>query len=114
MHEKEAAFFEAYCKAIETKDASHLRPYLHPEVSFSSPMAQVVGKEVYLEKLGGFLAFAKKVVIRTRFLSDNQLAIFYDTELPNVEKCPAAALIAFEGGLACAIELFFDGRPFGT
>jgi hypothetical protein len=108
----EEAFYEAYCRAAETKEASHVAPYLHPDLRFSGPLAKNEGKETYLKKLDEFLSLCKKISIRAKCYGPNQLMLVYEVEFSETLVCPTAAYVTFKDDLVSTIELFFDARPF--
>lgn len=57
MNGKNADLAEAYYTAMKNKDLPGTASYLHPEVHFVSPLADVKGKEAVLEGIKGFMFF---------------------------------------------------------
>ena len=71
---------EKYYKAMDKKDINELASYLHPTVKFSSPFAEINGKEAMVEALKAFLNFFNAVKIRAKFGSGDQVMLAYAIE----------------------------------
>jgi ketosteroid isomerase-like protein len=113
MSEKNAAIAEAYYTACGAKNIADMGKYLHPNVQFLAPLAELTGKEAVLEAAERLLAFFKSLKIRTTFGSENQAMVVFDLECPApVGICRSATLMTIENGLITRMELFYDARPF--
>ena len=103
----------AYYQAMSEKNLSEVAKYLHPNVKFNSPLAQLIGKEAVLDAIKKLTTFFKTLKIRAQFGSGDQAIIVYDIHFPApLGNSPATALMTFQDGLISKIELFFDARPF--
>jgi hypothetical protein len=104
---------EAYYKAMESKDLSGMSRYLHPNVRFLGPLAELTGRDVILEAVGGLFPLFKNIVIRAKCSSDTQVMFAYDLNcVEPMGTLRVAALMTLEEELITRIELFFDARPF--
>ena len=113
MNKNHVAIAEAYYTAMGEKNVADMGQYLHPDVQFIGPLAEMRGKEAVLEAVKRLIAFFKTLTIRAKFGSGDQAMLAYDLDFPSpIGNCPAAALLTFQEGLISKIELFFDGRPF--
>ena len=113
MSETNLASAEAYYKAMNNKDLSDLAQYLHPDVRFLGPLAEIIGKEPVLEAAKQFMHLFNSLTIRAKFSSGNQVMLVYDLDCPApIGSCRIAALMTFGGSLIARIELFFDASPF--
>lgn len=113
MIEKNAALAEAYYNAMNNKDLPGTARYLHPEVHFLSPFAELKGKEAVLGAIKGFISYLNNLTIRSKFEFGNQLSLVYDGDFPEpIGNVRTAALMTFQDDLIIDLELFFDARPF--
>ena len=113
MNKNNVAIAEAYYTAMGEKNVVDMEQYLHPDVQFIGPLAEMRGKEAVLEAVKRLIAFFKILTIRATFGSGDQTMLAYDLDFSSpIGNCPAAALLTFQEGLILKIELFFDGRPF--
>jgi len=103
----------AYYTALGKKNLEEVKRYLHPNVHFTDPQEQVIGKEAVLKAATSFSAIFKTLTIRAKFSSENQAVIIYDVEIPNIAKpLRAASLLSFQDGLISQIDLIYDTRCF--
>lgn len=103
------AIGEAYYKALGEKKIEAVRKYLHPDIQFSDPQEQVIGKEAVLEAATRFMNIFKTLTIRAKFGSETQAMIVYEVEIPGLSKpLKAASLLSFQDGLISEIELIYD------
>jgi hypothetical protein len=113
MEANKVAIGEEYYKLVGQKNVEGIKKYLHPEVELYSPLASMKGKDAVVEATGNFMKMIKSLSIRTKFGSDNQAMIVYDTDVPGIAKgFPGASLLSFRDGLIVKIELFYDSRRF--
>ena len=104
---------EAYYKAMEAKDMTKIESYLHPDVVFIGPLAEVKGKVAVLAAAKGFSSFLKKITMRSKFSSETQAMLAYDMDCPEpIGTFRAATLMTLQKGLITKLELFYDARPF--
>jgi hypothetical protein len=107
------AVAEAYYEAVNNKDIASVAEYFHPEIQFTSPMAQLSGRDAALEAVRRLLTILKGVHVRAKFSSGDQVMMAYDFEFPDpIGVSRTAALMTFADGLISRLELFFDARPF--
>jgi hypothetical protein len=113
MNENVLAAASAYLKAWDNKDLAEISGYLHPEVRFLGPMADVTGKEPVLASAQRMFPLMQNLNVRSIFSSGEQVMAAYDFICAQpVGNCRTAELITFKDGLISQIELFFDARPF--
>lgn len=113
MHNKNIAIARAYYTAMGAKDLAGLAPYLHADVTFTTPLATLTGKDAVLKAAGHFMAVFNKLTIRTVFGSETQAMLVYDFEFPApIGNLPAAVLMDIQDGLITTFQLFYDARPF--
>ncbi len=113
MIRNNAASAEALYTAFGEKNVAEMEQYLHPDMHFMGPLAELTGKQAYLESAKNFADFFKSLNIRHVLGSENTAAVIYDVELPDpIGISRAVSLMTFQGGLITKIELFYDARPF--
>ena len=113
MNNNNLTVAEAYYTAMSEKNVMGMGKHLHPDIHFLGPLAEIKGKEEFLEAAKGFTSFFKTLTIRAKFGSEDQAMLVYDLDFPApIGKLPTAALLTFQEGLISKIELFCDGRPF--
>ncbi|MEI8295388.1 MAG: nuclear transport factor 2 family protein [Alphaproteobacteria bacterium] len=113
MPESGLASVEAYYQAMHNKSISGMAEYLHPDVRFVGPLAQISGKEAVLEAVERLMPFFSTITIRAKFGSTDQTMVAYDLNCSEpIGILRVAALMKFDDGLISRIELFFDARPF--
>jgi len=104
---------EQYYQLIGEKNIEGIKKFLHPDVKFFSPMANLQGKDAVIEATSNFTQMFSLLKIRTKFGSDNQAMIIYDIDIPGmIENFPGASLLKFDDGLIVRIELFYDASYF--
>lgn len=103
----------AYYIAMAEKNIVELAQYLDEDVSFIAPLAIVVGKQVFLERVQEFFDYSATLTIRSVFGSYDQGMVVFSLEYPRpIGVVEAAALLHIQDGLITRIELFYDGRLF--
>lgn len=103
----------AYYTALGKKNIEEVERYLHPNIRFTDPQEQVIGKEAVLKAATGFSAIFKSLTIRAKFGSENEAVIIYDVEIPSFAKpLRAASHLSFQDGLISKIDLIYDTRCF--
>jgi hypothetical protein len=104
---------ESYYNAMLGKDFDKMASYLHDNVHFIGPLAEMHGKEAVVLAAKNFSGILQNIQIRARFSNHDQIMFAYDmTVRPPIGKFRAAALMEFTGQLISKIELFYDARPF--
>jgi len=111
MSKNNVATAESYYTALSEKNVSGMEKYLHPDVQFSSPAANLSGKKAVLEAAELMIKTFNTLTIRTKFGSEEQAVMILDLVYPEpVGHLPAASLLTINNGLIRKIELFLDGR----
>lgn len=113
MSEKNVDVAVAYYKAMGDKNLTAMEKLLHPDVQFLGPLAEITGKNPYLESMKKFFfpSFIK-LTIRAQFGARDQAMLVFDLECPApVGSLRTAVLITFKDGLINRLEAFFDPRP---
>lgn len=104
---------ESYYNAMLAKDFDKMASFLHENVRFTSPLAEMHGKDAVVRAAKNFGEILQDIQIRSRFSSGNQIMFAYDMIVPEpIGKFRAAVLMEFMDGLISNIELFFDASPF--
>lgn len=111
--QKNLARAEAYYTAIINKDTAGVAAHFHPNIQFVSPMVTLSGKDAALEAAKRYMSLVKKINIRARFASEDQVMLTYDGDFGEpIGICRTAVLITFRDDLIGQLEVFFDARPF--
>jgi len=104
---------ESYYNAMLAKDFDKMANYLHDNVHFIGPLAEMHGKDNVVTAAKNFGGILQDIQIRSRFSSANQIMFAYDMVVPApIGKFRAAVLMEFTDGFISKIELFYDARPF--
>jgi len=104
---------QTYYKAMLAKDFERMASYLHDNVHFVGPLAELHGKDAVVSAAKNFGGMLQDIQIRSQFAGDNQIMFAYDMVVPTpIGKFRAAALMTFANQLISKIELFYDARPF--
>jgi len=102
-----------YYNAMLSKDFNKMASYLHDNVHFIGPLAEMHGRNAVVSAAKNFGGVLQDIQIRSRFAADNQIMFAYDMVVPApIGKFRAAVLMEFTNQLISKIELFYDGRPF--
>ncbi|MFM8453512.1 MAG: nuclear transport factor 2 family protein [Gammaproteobacteria bacterium] len=104
---------ESYYNAMLAKDFDKMAGYLHDNVHFVGPLAEMHGKDAVVLAAKNFGGILQDIQIRSRFASHDQIMLAYDMVAPKpIGKFRAAVLMEFKGRLISKIELFYDASPF--
>jgi hypothetical protein len=107
------SFAEGYYNAMLAKDFDKMANYLHNNVHFIGPLAEMHSKEAVVAAAKNFGGILQDIQIRSRFAADDQIMFAYDMVLPApIGKFRASVLMEFTDQLISKIELFYDARPF--
>ncbi len=102
-----------YYKAMLAKDFDKMASYLHDNVHFIGPLAEMHGKDAVVSAAKNFGGILQDIQIRSRFSADNQIMFAYDMVVPTpIGQFRAAVLMEFTDRLISKIELFYDASPF--
>ena len=113
MHKNNRDIAQAYYTAMADKNIYSVAQYLDDDVVFVAPLARVVGKQEFLERVKEFFAYSATLTIRVVFGSSEQGMVVFTLDYPApIGIVEAAALLNIENGLSTSIELFYDARPF--
>lgn len=104
---------ENYYNAMLAKDFDKMANYLHNNVQFIGPLAEMQGKEQIVTAAKNFGGILQDIQIRSRFAAGDQIMFAYDMVVPApIGKFRAAVLMEFTDRLISKIELFYDASPF--
>ncbi len=104
---------ENYYNAMLAKDFDKMANYLHNNVHFIGPLAEMQGKEQIVTAAKNFGGILQDIQIRSRFAAGDQIMLAYDMVVPApIGKFRAAVLMEFTDRLISKIELFYDASPF--
>lgn len=113
MTKTNANIAKNYYSAMNNKDLSGMKQYLHPDVEFIGPLANFVGKTRVLEAAEQLFLLFNDLTIRTVFSDENQTMIVFNLNFSEpIGQSRAATLMTIHDGLIKTIELFYDARPF--
>lgn len=103
----------SYYNAMLTKDFDKMAGYLHDNVHFIGPLAEMHGKDNVVTAAKNFGGILQDIQIRSRFAAGDQIMFVYDMVVPApIGKFRAAVLMEFTDRLISKIELFYDASPF--
>jgi hypothetical protein len=106
------AIAESYYNAMLAKDFDKMAGYLHDNVHFVGPLAEMQGKEAVVSAAKNFGGILQDIQIRSRFAAGDQIMFAYDMIVPApIGKFRAAVLMEFTDRLISKIELFYDDSP---
>lgn len=104
---------ESYYNAMLAKDFDKMASYLHDNVNFIGPLAEMHGKDAVVTAAKNFGGILQDIQIRSRFAAGDQIMFAYDMVVPApIGKFRAAVLMEFTNRLISKIELFYDASPF--
>jgi hypothetical protein len=104
---------ESYYNAMLAKDFDKMANYLHNNVQFIGPLAEMHGKDAVVSAAKNFGGILQDIQIRSRFAAGDQIMLAYDMVVPApIGKFRAAVLMEFRDLLISKIELFYDASPF--
>ena len=104
---------ERYYNAMLAKDFDTMTSYLHDDVHFIGPLAELHGKNAVATAGKNFGGILQDIHIRSRFTSGHQIMFAYDMLLPApIGKLRAAVMMEFTHELISKIELFYDASLF--
>lgn len=104
---------ESYYNAMLAKDFYKMASYLHDNVHFIGPLAEMHGKDAVVTAAKNFGGILQDIQIRSRFADSDQIMFAYDMVVPApIGKFRAAVLMEFTDRLISKIELFYDASPF--
>ncbi|OGT67309.1 MAG: hypothetical protein A3J38_04445 [Gammaproteobacteria bacterium RIFCSPHIGHO2_12_FULL_45_9] len=107
------AIAESYYNAMLAKDFDKMADYLHDNVHFIGPLAEMHGKDAVVGAAKNFGGILQDIKIRSRFAAGNQIMFVYDMVVPApIGKFRAAVMMEFADALISKIELFYDALPF--
>ena len=102
-----------YYTLVGKKDVEGVKNYLHPDVEFYGPLAQLKGKELVVEATHNFMKSFSSLEIQAQFAAQDQAMIVYTVDIPGISKeFPGASLLYFKDGKIVRIQLFYDGSCF--
>ena len=104
---------ENYYNAMLAKDFDKMASYLHDNVHFIGPLAEMQGKNAVVTAAKNFGGILQDIQIRSRFASHDQIMFAYDMVVPPpIGKFRAAVFMEFTEQRISKIELFYDASPF--
>ena len=102
-----------YYHAMLEKNFDAMESYLHPDILFIGPLAEMSGKMAVVSAAKNLSQILSDIKIRSKFASGHQIMFAYDFMFPApIGKLRAAVLMEFTNNLISKIELFYDDRPF--
>lgn len=104
---------ESYYNAMLAKDFDKMASFLHDNVHFIGPLAEMHGKEPIVTAAKNFGGILQDIQIRSRFAGGNQIMFAYDMIVPApIGEFRAAVLMKLMDRRISKIELFYDASPF--
>src|SRR4051812_21215426 len=87
---------ENYYNAITEKDFNKIGRYLHKEIHFISPLAEMRGKDTVILAAKNLSSILQDINIRSKFAAGNQIMFAYDFIFPTpIGTLRAAVLMNF-------------------
>jgi hypothetical protein len=112
-NDRNLAVAEAYYHQMLQKNFVEMKKYLHQNVHFIGPLAEMHGRDAVVSAAKNLSEVLDNIKIRSKFVHQNQVMLAYDFMFPEpIGKLRAAVLMEITNQLISKIELFFDGRPF--
>lgn len=113
MNKSLISIAEAYYVAMGDKNITEMEKYLHPDIHFMGPLAEMKGKIAFIKATKEILNLFNTLTIRAKFDSGDKVMMAYDLAFPPpIGNSRGATLLTFQEGLISKIELFYDARPF--
>lgn len=113
MNTNYAKIAQDYYKFLEQKDEAAIKELVHPNITFKAPLAQLSGKNEFVEAALGYASMVEAITIKDSFESENKAVIIYEANIPRImQDFPTAAYFTFENGLIKSLDLFYDARAF--
>ena len=107
------AIAESYYNAMLAKNFDKMAGYLHDNVHFIGPLAEMHGKDAVVGAAKNFGRILQDIQIRSRFSAGDQIMFAYDMVVPEpIGSFRAAVMMEFTDRLISKIELFYDASPF--
>lgn len=107
------AIAESYYNAMLAKDFDEMASYLHENVHFIGPLAEMHRKDAVVTAAKNFGSVLQDIQIRSGFAAGDQIMFAYDMIVPSpIDKFRAAVLMEFAEQRISKIELFYDASPF--
>ena len=103
----------SYYNAMLAKNFDKMASYLHDNVHFLGPLAEMQGKEQIVTAAKNFGGILQDIQIRSRFAAGDQIMFAYDMVVPEpIGSFRAAVMMEFIEQRISKIELFYDASPF--
>ncbi len=111
--EQNKAIAQAYYTAMAEKNIFALEKYLDEDVLFIAPLATVIGKQAFLERVQEFFASCATLTIEVVLSSCDQAVVLFVLDYPApIGIVEAVALLDIDQGCINKIKLFYDVRLF--
>lgn len=102
-----------YYTAMGNKNTKQLSDFLHPEVHFVGPMAEMVGRNRVVDAAQNFMKLFTALEIRHVFEDGENALVVFNLICPDpIGTVRASTLMTIHHGLIVRMELFYDTRPF--
>lgn len=109
MQKNYTAQAEKYYTLVGEKNIEEVKKFLHPDVEFFGPLANLKGKEAVAQATYHFMNSFESLTIRAKFGEGDQAIVVYDVDIPGIAKeFPGASMLNFRDGLIVRIQLFYD------
>ena len=102
-----------YYREMLGKNFDAMERYLHPDVLFIGPLAEMSGKAAVVSAAKNLSQILLDIKIRAKFATGEQIMLAYDFMFPEpIATLRSAVLMGFTDHLIAKIELFYDASPF--
>lgn len=98
----------AFLQAWSSNDMQAARQLLAPDVTFTSPRAQLVGADATAEAIGMFAAQVTSVDVMAAGVDADRLVVMYTMHVKDMGSIVAAERYTMSDGVISAIDLVFD------
>ncbi len=104
---------ESYYNAMLAKDFDKMESYLHDNVHFIGPLAEMHGKESVVAAAKNFGGLLQDIQIRSRFVAGDQIMFAYDMVVPQpIGSFRAAVMMEFIEHASLKSSCFMTQAPF--
>lgn len=113
MENEIVALATRYYELLGKREREALGKYVHTDIKFKTPLAELKGKDAYLKAVSNFMNMFSSLQILAVGAKESMACIVYELDIPGVcSTCRSCALLHFDGGLITSAELIYDPRPF--
>jgi ketosteroid isomerase-like protein len=99
-----------YFKAWEAADVERLRAILAEDITFTGPLAQVVGADEYADSIRGLFQATEKLVVHKVWVDGDDVLTWFDLHMSGAPPAPVAQWCHVRDGKVARVQVTFDPR----